>query len=505
MHSFAPDTVELDRRSFVDGNFLENKGAPIEVHRPSDGKIAAVFHEADEGVVDHAVTAAKEALKRSGWATAAPRQRAAVMRRWAALVEKHSLAMAQLESVCSSRPIAETLERDVPVAIELLRFYGECADKTSGEVFETPRDVWSLTLHEPYGVVAAISPWNVPLLLATAKFAPALAAGNAVVLKPSELTPFSALRMAALAVEAGLPHGLFNVLVGTGQHTGSALVRHPGVSYVTFTGSTRTGAAVMTDAAHHGMKPVSLELGGKSPQLVFADAPDLGRVAEMVASSITRNSGQICFCGSRLVVQRDVAQNLLERIVDRVKTARPGPTWSEATTLPPLISMPQAERAQRIVDQARAAGGELVCGGQRFMDGKAVFFEPTVITNVQPGSEVLRDEVFGPVLTVQTFDNYEEGLALAAHPLYGLSAGIHTSDIDKALAAAQSVEAGVVWVNAYGRSDDIVSPFGGFKQSGFGKDFGVAAFEKYRRARNVWIRLGQPRAAAEAAHAEIAK
>jgi aldehyde dehydrogenase (NAD+) len=494
MSNFDPDAVALDRRNFLAGDFCQGDGDPIAILRPSDGRIAGEIREASAATVDRAVRAAQAALRESGWGTWAPRRRSAVLRQWAALLDEHRIELARLESLASSRPIAETLARDIPVVAEMLRFYGECADKVTGQVFETPRDVFSMTEHEPYGVVAAIAPWNVPLLLATAKFAPALAAGNAVVLKPSELTPFSALRVAALGVQAGLPAGLFSVLVGTGPVTGSALVRHPGVGYVTFTGSTRTGAAVMCDAANFGMKPVSLELGGKSPQLVFADAPDLDQVADMVAGSITRNSGQICFCGSRLVVQRTVAEDLAARIVKRLGQARPGPTWDAETTLPPIISRAQADRMEGIVARARAAGAEVLTGGQRFERNGGQFFQPTLLAGIDPSSEVVQEEVFGPVLALQVFDDFEQGLALADHPLYGLAAGIHTRDVDKAFAAARRIEAGTVWVNAYGRGDDVVSPFGGFKQSGFGKDFGVVAYEKYRRTRNVWMRLGTPRA-----------
>jgi aldehyde dehydrogenase (NAD+) len=242
------------------------------------------------------------------------------------------------------------------------------------------------------------------------------------------------------------------------------------------------------------MKAVSLELGGKSPQLVFADAPDLDQVADMVAGSITRNSGQVCFCGSRLVVQRSIADELAARIVTRLKQARPGPTWDAETTLPPIISKVQADRMEAIVERARAAGAQVLTGGRRFERAGAQFFEPTLLSGLEHGCEVIQEEVFGPVLAMQVFDDFEQGVALADHPLYGLAAGIHTRDIDKAFAAARRIEAGTVWVNAYGRGDDVVSPFGGFKQSGFGKDFGVAAFEKYRRTKNVWMRLGTPRA-----------
>ncbi|MBN9427707.1 MAG: aldehyde dehydrogenase [Burkholderiales bacterium] len=488
MNSFNPDSVSIDRSSFIGGEFAATGGTAIGVFRPSDGHLACEFREATADCVDRAVESARSALRVSGWSDIAPRQRAAVMRHWASLVDEHRVELARLESLCSSRPIAETMGRDLPVVAELLRFYAECADKSPGEVFDTARGILSFTQHEPYGVVAAITPWNVPLLLATAKFAPALAAGNAVVLKPSELTPFAILRIAALGVRAGVPPGLFNVLIGSGAITGNALVRHPGVGYVTFTGSTQTGVTVMCEAAQHGIKPVSLELGGKSPQLVFDDAPDVAELASLVAASLTRNSGQICFCGSRLIVQRGIADELIARVLDEVRAVQAGPTWHEATTLPPIISADQANRIDAIVKRAKDAGAQTLVGGKRFEHKGGQFFEPTVLTGMDSTNDAVRSEIFGPVLTVQVFDDYDEGLALAAHPTYGLAAGVHTRDIDKALASAREIEAGTVWVNTYGRGNDVVSPFGGFKQSGFGKDFGLAAFDKYRRIKNLYIR-----------------
>jgi aldehyde dehydrogenase (NAD+) len=481
---FDPDKVRLPVGSFVAGRLYQPAGEPIEVRRPSDGKVTAIFNEAGAAGVDEAVGAARRAMRESGWRQREPRERGAVLRRWAELVAADGEALAELESVSSSRPIAETRVRDIAIAAELIRFYGECADKEKGEVLASREDVLSLVLREPWGVVAAISPWNVPLVLAAAKVAPAIAAGNAVVLKPSELTPFSALRLAELAIAAGVPSGLFNVVVGTGRETGAALVRHPGVDYVTFTGSTATGAAIMVEAARHGLKPVSLELGGKSPQLVLADA-DLDRVADAVASGLTRNSGQLCYCGSRLVVDRRVGEPLIGKVIERIRKAVPGPTWDERTTLPPVISPRQLERIGDIVARARAGGARVLCGGSANGEGLP-FFEPTLV-EARADSPVVGEEVFGPVLAVQQFDEFEEGLRLADHPVYGLAAGIHTRDIDKALKAARAVEAGMVWVNSYGRTLDISSPFGGFKRSGFGKDFGAAAYDKYLRSKSVWI------------------
>jgi aldehyde dehydrogenase (NAD+) len=358
-----------------------------------------------------------------------------------------------------------------------------------GQVLATRDDVFSLTLREPYGIVGAIAPWNVPMVLATAKFAPALAAGNAVILKPSELTPFTALRMAELAIEAGLPAGLFNVVVGYGPEAGAPLVRHPKVGVISFTGSTATGVSIMTEAAHAGLKPVSLELGGKSPQLVFADIPDMDYVADQVAAGACRNAGQLCYCGSRLVVQRSIADELVSKVIARMKGATAGPTWDTATSLAPIISRKQADRIADIVSRTRAAGDNVLLGGQATNGPEqGAYFQPTVI-EARGNSPVVEEEVFGPVLAVQTFDDFEEGLAKADHSTYGLAGAVHTSDINKALTAARRIPAGMIWVNTYGRSLDVGSPFGGYKQSGFGKDFGVAAFDKYFKGKSVWVQL----------------
>lgn len=486
---FDPDAVALPTGSYVDGAYVKGGGAAIAVARPSDGRIVARFAGADAQTVELAVAAAEKALKAACWAGREPRERGAILRRWAELVDAHTEELAQLESLSSSRVIAETRIRDVRITSELLRYYAECADKIEGQVLATRDDVFSLTLREPYGIVGAIAPWNVPMVLAAAKFAPALAAGNAVILKPSELTPFTALRCAELAIEAGLPAGLFNVVVGYGPEAGTPLVRHPKVGVISFTGSTATGATIMTEAARAGLKPVSLELGGKSPQLVFADVSDIDYVADQVAAGACRNAGQLCYCGSRLVVQRPIADELVGKVIARMKNATAGPTWNIGTTLAPIISRKQADRIADIVARTRQAGDNVLLGGSTANGPEqGAYFQPTVIES-RAGSPVVEEEVFGPVLAVQTFDDFEEGLAQADHATYGLAGAIHTANIDKALTAARRIPAGMIWVNTYGRSLDVGSPFGGYKQSGFGKDFGVAAFEKYFKSKSVWVQL----------------
>jgi len=477
------------------GHFIEGRivtAAPaLSVLRPSDAQPHAPLPLADAATVDAAVRCADEAFRRSDWAHRAPRERARVLRRWADLVEAEAPRLASLEAVCSTRPLRDARAWDVPFTAEGLRFFAEYCDKLGGDVAATPRDHLGLVVSEPYGVVGAITPWNFPLVMASWKVGAALAAGNAVVLKPSELTPFSVLRLAELAIEAGMPPGLFNIVQGDGRVTGDALTRHPLVKKMTFTGSTATGAAIMASCAMHGPKPATLELGGKSPQLVFDDAPDVERLAGIVSRAIAGNAGQVCVAGSRLIVQRRVAAELVERVVDRLRTLRPGATWDEAATLPPIVSAQQAARIAAIVDASTAAGARVLCGGRLYDEGPGgAYYRPTVLDGVDADTPAVREEIFGPVLTVQRFDDEDEGLALAAHERYGLAAGVHTADLGRALRAMRTIAAGTVWINRYGRSDDLVIPTGGYHQSGIGKDLGREAVLANLRHKSVLIEFG---------------
>ncbi|RZJ62742.1 MAG: aldehyde dehydrogenase family protein [Acidovorax sp.] len=487
MSVFDPNAVAVPSGHFIGGQLVSGT-LRMPVLRPSDGQLHADLPLADRGTVDFAVQNAWQAWRQSDWARRAPRDRARVLQRWADLVEADAPTLAPLEAVCSTRPMRDAAAWDVPFTAEGLRFFAEYADKLGGEVAATRHDHLGMVVAEPYGVVGAITPWNFPLVMVSWKVGAALAAGNAVVLKPSELTPFSAVRLAQLAVQAGIPPGLFNVVQGDGRTTGDALTRHPLVSKMTFTGSTRTGAAIMATCALQGPKPVTLELGGKSPQLVFDDAPDIDRLAGIIAGAITGNAGQVCVAGSRLIVQRGIGERLVERIAARFAALRPGATWDAEATLSPIISSPQAARILDIVERSRDAGGRVRCGGGLFDGGPGgAFFQPTLIEGVAGENPAVQEEIFGPVLTVQTFDDEEEGLALAAHEHYGLAAGVHTADIGRALRAMRSISAGTVWINRYGRTADFVIPTGGYHQSGLGKDLGRQAVEANLRFKSVLI------------------
>ena len=487
MHSFHPDQIQVSSSHYIGGRHVAGRGPELDVRRPSDNAVYAGLPVGDAELVDEAVQNAWTAFKTSNWAKQAPRERARVMRRWADLIEADA-GLAALEAVGSTRPITNARGWDVPFTAEGIRFFAEFADKIGGDVAATRGDSLGMTIAEPYGVIGAIAPWNFPLVMASWKIGPALAAGNAVVLKPSELTPFSAVRLAELAVQAGMPPGIFNIVQGDGRSTGDALVRHPRIAKVTFTGSTRTGSAIMAACAQTGTKPVTLELGGKSPQLVFADAPDLDKVARMVAGAIAGNAGQVCVAGSRLIVQRQVADRLIDGIADAFGALRAGHTWDGSATLSPIISPADAQRIDGMVQRTVQAGARLAAGGKLAqVAGEGAFYQPTILTGVDASMEAVRDEIFGPVLTVQVFDDEDEALALGDHPSYGLAAGVHTADVGRALRCARGLEAGTVWINRYGRSDDFVLPTGGFKRSGMGKDLGRQSYEANLRFKTVLV------------------
>lgn len=484
--SFCPDTVCLPSGHFIGGRYVTTANH-IDLRRPSDGQLYAGTPVAEAAVVDEAVAAAELALRESGWANLRPRARTQLMHAWADLMEQEATILAQLESVASTRPISQALAVDVPVTAEQIRFFAELADKEGGLLAPTAGNQVGMLVSEPIGVVGAIIPWNVPLSNAGWKLGPALAAGNAVVLKPSELTPFSALYLAELSVRAGIPAGLVNVVLGDGPTTGSAITRHPGIGKVSFTGSSRAGSAVMADIASSGIKPVTLELGGKSPQIVFADA-DLDLAASCIAQSILANAGQTCIAGSRIIVEKAAAEALIERVSMKMRTVRMGPTWDEATDFPPIISEVQLMRIGRIVDGAKNSGAQPILGGER-IDRRGWYFEPTILSGLSKEAEAIQEEIFGPVLTVETFQDEEEALALADHPHYGLAAGVYTRDISRGLRTTRRIQSGTVWVNRYGRSRDHILPTGGYKNSGIGKDLGREAYLASQRQKSVLIDL----------------
>ena len=473
MLSFDPDTVELPKGHFIGGRFAPMRGE-LPLHRPSDGAPYTDCPVADADLVDQAVTTARRAWTESGWGRQRPRERTRALQRWADLIVADTPNLARLESLCSTRPIAEVGDIDIAITAEQIRFFAEMADKEGTAVAPTDDASFGMVMDEPFGVVGAITPWNFPLSMAGWKLGPALAAGNAVVLKPSEMTPFSTLRLAELSVQAGLPAGLVTIVLGDGPTTGTALTGHPKIAKVSFTGSTAAGAAIMQTIARTGVKPMTLELGGKSPQLVFADA-DIERAALAVARGILANAGQACVAGSRLIVARAVAEPVIAAIARHLKDIRPGATWEETTGYSPIISARQLDRVDGLVQAAIAAGAHCLEGAHA-LERPGYFYAPTLLAGVDAASAAVREEIFGPVLTIQIFEEEEEALALADHPFYGLAAGLFTQDLSRALRVTRRLQAGTVWVNRYGRSRDHILPTGGYKRSGIGKDLGREAY-----------------------------
>jgi aldehyde dehydrogenase (NAD+) len=486
--SFDPGALELPSGHFINGQLRGSTKVPIAVVCPSDGRRLGEVPDADEELIDEAVTNALLAWRSSGWASRPPRERGRVLRQWADLIDDDAVRLAQLEAVSSTRPVAHAHADDVPFTAEAIRFFGELADKLGGDVAATSHESLGLMASEPYGVVGAIAPWNFPMSMCSWKCGPALAAGNAVVLKPSELTPYSTLHLAELAIQAGIPPGIFNVVNGRGSTAGAALVRHPDISKISFTGSTRTGGAIMSDVARFGIKPMTLELGGKSPQLVFAEVPDLEQTAACIVRGFTSNAGQACVAGTRLIAHRRIVEPLLDAILAQLPSFLAIPTWDSDCAYAPIISLRQAERIQVLINQSVASGAEIAAGGDCFAEGPGgAFYRPTILRSVTDSMPAVREELFGPVLTVQIFDDEQEGISMADHPTYGLAAGVHTNNLGQAMRAMRRISAGTIWINRYGRSRDFIIPTGGFRQSGIGKDLGVQSMEASMRQKSVLI------------------
>jgi gamma-glutamyl-gamma-aminobutyraldehyde dehydrogenase len=406
------------------------------------------------------------------------------------LLDREAARLCVIETLDMGKPIRDVVGGDVPSVIGFIRFCAECIDKIDGRVTATDPGALHMVLREPYGVVAAISPWNYPLLMATWKVAPALAAGNAVVLKPAEQAPLSCLLLARLFVEAGGPPGILNVLNGPGEVTGKALALHMDVDKVSFTGSTEVGKLMLVYAGQSNMKKVALECGGKSPQIFLADLPDLDRAAQSAARGIFSNQGEVCNAGSRLLVQRALHDDFVERFVHFAREAyRPGDPLDPATSLGPLVDHGSQRRVLAMIESGRSEGARLVMGGDAPADRPAgAYVNPTLFTGVRNDMRIAREEIFGPVAGLIPFDTVDEAIAIANDTIYGLAAGVWTRDLSTALHCVREVQAGVVWVNTFDEGD-MTQPFGGFKQSGNAKDNCMDSVRSCTQEKSAWIRL----------------
>ncbi|MBI1723225.1 MAG: aldehyde dehydrogenase family protein [Gemmatimonadetes bacterium] len=461
-------------------------GRCFPVVNPATEEVLGEVAEGDEQDVDRAVRAARTCFESDGWRKLAPRQRGRMLVRAADLLESRLDEFARLETLHNGKPLFES-KIDVSMAIETLRYYGGWADKIVGDTLPLAPSFFGYTLKEPVGVVGAITPWNFPLNLATWKFAPALAAGCTVVSKPPSETPLTILLMAEVFEAAGFPPGAFNVVAGSGRVAGTALVRHPAVDKIAFTGSTEVGKGIMREAAET-VKRVTLELGGKSPNVVFADA-DIPSAIRGAQNGIFYGKGEVCAAGSRLLVERQVHGQVVEELAARAKKLVPGDPFDKNTRLGAVVSEKQQQTVLGYIEKGKQEGAALVAGGNPAkVGGRGFYVEATVFDQVKPEMTIAREEIFGPVLAVLTFDDVEEGIALANQSMYGLAAGIWTKDIQKAHRVARAIRAGTVWINTY-NFYDAAAPFGGYKASGFGRDLGREALEGYLETKTVWVGL----------------
>ncbi|MBW8368940.1 MAG: aldehyde dehydrogenase [Arenimonas sp.] len=482
--------LSIRRQAFIDGRYVDAaSGKTFDCISPIDGRVLAAVAECGAQDIDVAVRAARRAFDGGQWSDASPRHRKKVILKFAQLLEAHADELALLESLDMGKPVADALNVDVAASVRCMAWTGEAIDKVYGEVASTGSDELGLVTREPLGVVGAIVPWNFPLLMACWKIAPALAMGNSVVLKPSEKSPLSALRIAELAMAAGIPAGVFNVVPGLGKEAGEPLALHMDVDGLVFTGSTAVGKHLLTCAGRSNLKRAYMECGGKSPNLVFADAPSLDRAAKAAASGIFYNQGEVCTAASRLFVERSIKDAFVAKVADYGQRMQPRHPLDPGAPMGAMVDEAQTARVLEYIAKGRAEGGQVVIGGERLqtVDG-GCYIGPTIFDGVQHGHTIAREEIFGPVLSVIAFDTEEDALRMANDSDYGLAAGVFTSDLSRAHRVARKLRAGSVWVN-YWDGGDMTAPFGGYKQSGNGRDKSLHAFEKYTEVKATWINL----------------
>lgn len=459
-------------------------GGTFATINPATGETITDVASAQAADVDKAVASARAAM--AEWRKVNPHKRSRLLWKLADAIEANADELAAIETADNGKPYFESRKVDLPSVVEIFRYFAGLADKVQGATIPVSGPFLNYTLREPIGVVGCIIPWNFPLSMATWKTAPALACGNVVVLKPAEQTPLTALRLGELAAEVGFPAGVLNVVPGFGETAGDALVRHPDVDAIAFTGSTEVGRIVMRTAAET-LKKVSLELGGKSPNVVLADA-DLKSAVRGATTGIFYGKGEVCAAGSRVIVERPIYDDFVAAFADRAARMTVGDPMDANTRLGAIVSEEQLERVMGYVAAGKSEGARLVQGGERTdVDGKGNFVTATVFADVEPDMKIAQEEIFGPVAAVIPVDDIEDAIHTANHTIYGLAAGIWTRDIGKAHRVAQEIQAGTVWINTYNQYD-AASPFGGYKQSGFGRDLGYqAALDKYTQTKSVWV------------------
>ena len=484
------DALQLRRQAFIDGRYVDAaSGKTFDCISPIDGRVLCQVAECEAEDVDRAVGAARRTFDAGVWSETSPVHRKRTLVRFAQLIEQHGEELALLESLDMGKPVDDALAVDVAASVRCMNWTGEAIDKVYDQVAPTGRDELGLITHEPLGVVAAIVPWNFPLLMTAWKIAPALAMGNSVLLKPSEKSPLSALRLAELAIEAGIPAGVFNVLPGFGKGAGEPMALHMDIDGLVFTGSTAIGKHLMQCAGKSNLKRAYMECGGKSPNIVFADAPDLKAAADAAASGIFFNQGEVCTAASRLLVERSIKDEFLSLVLAASRSMQPRHPFEPGAPMGAMVDKVQMQRVLGYIEQGRVEGATLALGGQRVLaDTGGFYIEPTVFDDVLPSMTISREEIFGPVLAATSFDGESEALRIANDSPYGLAAGLWTSDLSRAHRVARKLRAGSVWVNHWD-GGDMTAPFGGYKQSGNGRDKSLHAFSKYTETKATWIKL----------------
>jgi acyl-CoA reductase-like NAD-dependent aldehyde dehydrogenase len=482
--------LQFRTQAFIDGDYVPAaSGRSFDNISPRDGKVLTQVAECDAEDVNRAVAAARRTFESGVWRDQHPRARKAVLLKLARLMEEHADELALLETLDMGKPIRDSRSIDVPLSIRCVQYYAEAIDKLYDQVGPSGPDAMSLILREPLGVIGVVVPWNFPLMMAVWKVAPALATGNSVVLKPAEQSPLTAIRLGELAVEAGVPPGVLNVVPGFGETAGQAIGRHMDVDMLAFTGSTEVGKYFMRYSGESNLKRVSLECGGKTPHIIMPDAADLDKAAANAAGGIFFNQGEVCNAGSRLLVHESIKDEFLERVIHHSRRWTPGDPLDPATNMGAMVDAKQHERVLSYIDKGKAEGAALrLGGGAALTETGGYYIEPTLFDGVDSSMTIAREEIFGPVLSTLTFKTTEEAFKIANDTIYGLASAIWTRDISTAMKAARSIKAGSVWINCFD-AGDITTPFGGFKQSGFGRDKSLHALEKYTDLKSVWIDL----------------
>lgn len=474
------------KKLFINGEFVESvSGKTFDTPNPATGEVLATVYEAQKEDIDKAVKAASKAFEEGQWSKMSAAERSRCMYKLADLMEEHKEELAQLETLDNGKPIKETTYGDIPLSIEHMRYYAGWATKITGQTIPVSGPFFNYTRHEPVGVVGQIIPWNFPLLMAMWKMGAALATGCTIILKPAEQTPLSALYLAKLVQEAEFPPGVINIVPGFGETAGDALVEHPMVNKVAFTGSTEVGKLIMSKSAKT-LKRVTLELGGKSPNIILPDA-DLSKAVPGALNGVMFNQGQVCSAGSRVYIQKKHFDNIVADMATHAQSIKQGAGINEDTQMGPLVSEEQQNRVLNYIDKGRDEGAELLSGGKK-PTSEGYFVEPTIFADVRDEMTIAKEEIFGPVISALPYDDIDDVIARANSSEYGLAAGVWTRDVAKAHYIANKLRAGTVWINCY-NTFDAASPFGGYKQSGIGREMGSYALENYTEVKSVWVSM----------------